>query len=61
MLLCSPPPQNSFYIYKEMLNSLRKVYLQNQDGQNKTVTVLMVYLQIFIAFVIAFSVLLNVS
>lgn len=61
MLLCSPPPQNSFYIYKEMLNSLRKVYLQNQDGQNKTVTVLMVYLLIFIAFVIAFSVLLNVS
>lgn len=30
-----PPLRKSFYIYKEMLNSLRKICLQNQDGEVK--------------------------
>lgn len=54
-----PPLKKGFYIYKEMLNSLRKIYLQNRDGKNKTVLVL--YLQIFVAFVVALSLCLNVS
>lgn len=44
--LCFPHPQNSFYIYKEIFNSLWQVSLQNKTG-----TVAMLYLWIFIAFI----------
>lgn len=43
-----PPLKKGFYIYKGMLNSLRKIYLQKQDGENKAVLVL--YLQILVIF-----------
>lgn len=54
-----PPLKKGFYIYKEMLNSLRKIYLQNEDGKNKTVLVL--GLQIFMAFVVTISLCLKLS
>lgn len=41
-----PPPENSFYIYRERFNSLRQI-----SSQNRTGTVVMLYLRIFMAFV----------
>lgn len=54
-----PPLKKTFCIYKEMLNSLRKIYLQNQDRENKTA--LIFHQQIFLAFVVTFRLYLNVS